>query len=423
MPTKNHGMVRVLLKEKKARVVENKPFTIKLLYETKEYTQPVRLGIDSGYSYIGYSAVTDKEELIGGELELLKGQKERLKERAIYRKQRRSRLRHRKPRFDNRAIPKGWLAPSLQHKLDSHERFISKLKKILPITEITIEVAQFDTHKLKNPEVSCKDYQDGEQKGFFNLREYILHRDKHKCQVCKKEDTILQVHHVGYWKKDMSNRPQNLMTVCVKCHIPRNHQKSGKLWGLKPINKGFKEATFMTLIRKRLADNMRLKVTYGYLTKSKRIELGLDKSHQNDAFVIAKGTNQERFEPINFKQIRRNNRSLEKFYDAKYLDIITGKKMSGKELDSGKRKRNKNHPDNAENLRPNRGHKLSKGRRSIRKQRYFYQPNDLVKFGGKIYTVKGTHNLGSRVILKETGKSVAINKIKPYKFSCGLVVV
>ena len=86
----------------------------------------------------------------------MSGQSERLKEKAMYRKQRRQRLRYRKPRFDNRAIPRGWLAPSIQHKLDSHIRFIEKLKKILPITNITIEVASFDTHKLKNPSVSGK---------------------------------------------------------------------------------------------------------------------------------------------------------------------------------------------------------------------------------------------------------------------------
>ena len=162
----------------------------------------------------------------------------------MYRRQRRSRLRYRKPRFNNRRRSEGWLAPSIQHKYDTHIRFIEKLKKILSITDITIEVASFDTHKLKNPNISGIDYQEGERQGFFNLREYILHRDGHKCQVCGVEDVPLEVHHVGYWKRDRSNRPANLMAVCTKCHLLKNHQRNGKLWGLKPINKGFKEATF-----------------------------------------------------------------------------------------------------------------------------------------------------------------------------------
>jgi hypothetical protein len=68
MPTKRYGKVRRLLKQKLARVIRRKPFTIQLQYVTTTYTQPVSLGIDSGYTYIGFSAVTDKKELISGEL-------------------------------------------------------------------------------------------------------------------------------------------------------------------------------------------------------------------------------------------------------------------------------------------------------------------------------------------------------------------
>ncbi len=421
MPTNRHGKVRILLKEKKAKVIQSKPFTIQLLYDSKEYTQPVSLGIDSGYTHIGYSVITDNAELISGEVELLSGQSERLKEKAMYRKQRRQRLRYRKPRFDNRAIPKGWLAPSIQHKLDSHIRFVEKLKKILPITNITIEVANFDTHKLKNPSVSGEDYQNGEQEDFFNLRKYIFHRDNHTCQVCGAKDKPLEVHHIGFWKGDRSNRPANLLTACITCHVPANHLEGAKLWGLKPSNKGFKEATFMTMVRWRLVNLLNCNHSYGYVTKSKRIELGLDKSHANDAFVIAGGENQVRSEKTNFKQVRRNNRSLEKFYDAKYIDIRTGKKVSGQDLFSGRRGRNKSL--NTENLHKFRGKKLSKGRRSIRQKRYFFQPNDLIKLGNTVYAVRGTHNKGSRVILKETGKSIKVELLTPHKFMSGLVAV
>lgn len=421
MPTDRHGKVRILLREKKAKVVKRKPFTIQLLYNAKEYTQPVTLGIDSGYTYIGYSCVSKDKELISGEVKLLSGISERLKEKAMYRKIRRNRLRHRKPRFSNRKRDKGWLAPSIQHKYDSHIRFINRLKTILPITNIVVEVANFDTHKLKNPSAQGKDYQEGEQYDFFNLRDYIFHRDNHTCQVCKAKDLPLRVHHIGYWKKDRSDRPANLMAICVKCHSPRNHEKSGKLWGLKPINKGFKEATFMSMIRWRLVNELSSNHTYGYITKAKRIKLGLDKSHSNDAFVIAGAKSQERAKDIDCEQVKRNNRSLERFYDAKYTDTRTGKRVSGKDLSSGRTTRNKNL--NGENLRQYRGEKLSKGRRSIRTKRYFYQPNDLVKYDNKVYTVRGTHNKGTRVVLRETGKSIKVDKLIPYKFMSGLVAI
>lgn len=421
MPTRNHAKVRILLKEKKAKVVQNKPFTIKLLYKTEEYTQPINLGIDSGYKYIGYSAVTEKEELISGEVELLEGMSERIKSKSDQRGLRRQRLRHRKPRFDNRRRDKGWLAPSIQHKYDTHIRFIDKLKRILPITNITAEVASFDTHKLKNPDIKGKEYQEGEQTGFHNLREYILYRDNYTCQVCGAKNIPLGVHHIGYWKKDRSNRPANLMSACQKCHSSRNHEKNGKLWGLKPINKGFKAATFMSIIRWKLVNELDCNHTYGYITKSKRIELGLEKSHYNDAFCIAGGTIQKRIEPLNFKQIRRNNRSLEKFYDAKFIDIRTGEKASGKDLFSGRTRRNKNL--NGENLLKYRGKKLSKGRRTIREKRYFYQPNDLVWYDGKIHTVRGTQNEGKYVALRDVKKVPNVELLKPYKFMSGLCAI
>ena len=58
MPTSN-AKARILLKQKKAKVKEIKPFTIQLTYKTKtEYTQPITLGIDSGYNNVGFSAIT-----------------------------------------------------------------------------------------------------------------------------------------------------------------------------------------------------------------------------------------------------------------------------------------------------------------------------------------------------------------------------
>jgi hypothetical protein len=190
---------------------------------------------------------------------------------------------------------------------------------------------------------------------------------------------------------------------------------------MKPVHKPLKEATFMSTVRWRLVDTLGCDYTYGYITKSKRIELNLDKTHYNDAFCIAGGTNQKRIEPIYFKQIRRNNRSLEKFYDAKYVDIRDGSIKKGQELFNGRRTRNKNY--NTENLRKFRGKKVSKGRRSIRRKRYFYQPHDKVIYEGKKYTVKGIHDYGKRIILTELSKSVKIGTVEPYMFRKGLCTI
>ena len=202
MPTSRYSKIRILLKNKLAKVIQVKPFTIQLLYETNNYIQPIILGIDSGYLNIGFAAISNKKELLCGDVKLLQNMSNRLTEKAMYRKIRRSRLRYRKPKFNNRKILKGWLAPSLKHKLESHIRFIDKIKSILPISKINIEVANFDIQKINNPSINGVDYQNGDLKDFYNLREYILHRDSHKCQNpnCNNKDKnpILKLHHIKF---------------------------------------------------------------------------------------------------------------------------------------------------------------------------------------------------------------------------------
>ena len=177
----------------------------------------------------------------------------------------------------------------------------------------------------------------------------------------------------------------------------------------------------MSTVRWKLVNILNCKYTYGYITKFKRVALGLEKTHYNDAFCIAGGINQARTKPIIFEQIRRNNRSLEKFYDAKYIDIRTGKVATGQELFCGRRTRNKNY--NTENLRKYRGQKISKGQRRIRTQRYFYQPKDIVIYNGKKYVVKGVQNKGNYIKLEKLNKPVKLSLVKPYEFRKGFCVV
>ena len=419
---------RLLLGDKKAVIHQREPFTIQLVYGSSGYVQPLTLGIDSGYVQIGFSAVNHEREIIGGELKMLKGMSERLTERRKYRRTRRNRLRYRPSRFKNRRRKSGWLAPSLQHKLSTHHRLIDLIKSILPVKKVVMEVANFDIQKIKNPEIEGEKYQQGEQYGFDNLREYILHRDGHKCQNpnCqnKAKEPILQVHHLGYWQNpaDRSDRPANLITLCTKCHNPKNHKPKQLLHGWKPKLKSFKGESFMSTIRWKLTE-AGYEHTFGYITKAKRRELNLEKSHHNDAFVIAGGTSKSRCDPLMMEQIRRNKRSLEQFYDAKYVDNRDGKFKSGTELFSGRRSRNKNL--NTENSRKYRGEKKSLGRRAIKRSRYPYKQHDLVLFNQKIYAVIGMQNKGTRVKLvsddvKVKNLTAPIKKVQPIKKRGGI---
>ncbi len=399
MPTKRHGWVRRSLRDGHATVLKRSPFTIRLTYDCPEKTQPITLGIDAGYATVGFSAITEVEELFAGEFTLLVGVSERLKERQMYRRIRRNRLRHRKRGFLKDTKNNGWLAPSTQYKLDSHIRIVEQIKGVLPVTRTIVEVANFDIQKIRNQGISGSQYQQGEQYGFENLREYILHRDHHTCQNpdCTRRSKILQVHHIGFWRHDRSNRPSNLVTLCINCHASRNHNRNGFLYGWRPELKAFREATFMSTVRWKLVNHLQCTHTYGHITKSRRIANGLEKSHQNDAFVISEGTQQDRCVPFDVTQRRRNNRSLQKFYDAQYIDLRDGTKKAGKDLCSQRRTRSRENIP--ESLRPFRAHKIKIGRVAIRRKRHPFQPGDLVKLDGKILCVKGTISGGTSVLL------------------------
>src|SRR6266581_6428256 len=145
---------RLLLKEGKAKVVKMVPFTLQLLYGSAGYKQEVSLGIDAGTQHIGVSATTEQRVLFEAEVQPRTDIQELLATRRQFRRARRSRkTRYRKARFLNRKKPEGWLAPSVEHKVAAHIKTIKLLHQILPISRTTLEVAQFDLQKIKNPEI------------------------------------------------------------------------------------------------------------------------------------------------------------------------------------------------------------------------------------------------------------------------------
>jgi len=313
MPT-TPRKARVLLKQGKAKVVSRTPFVIQLLYPTGENKQDITLGIDAGYSVIGYSAVTAKRELIAGELELRDDIKRLLEKRREYRRARRSRKWYRKPRFDNRKRKEGWLPPSLEHKLESHIRLIERLKRILPITRVVVEVASFDTQKMQNPEINGVEYQRGELAG-YEVREYLLEKWGHKCAYCGKTNVPLEIEHIVPKSRGGSDRVSNLTIACHECN-QRKGNRTAEEFGHPEVQAKAKEplkaAAFMNAIRWELVNRLGCDWTYGSVTKYKREKLNLEKSHVNDAFVIAGGTsNHIRTGYIyKAKQVRRQNRSL-----------------------------------------------------------------------------------------------------------------
>ena len=318
MPTTRHGKVRRLLKDKKAVVVNLCPFTIKLTYVTSDYKQEIVLGVDAGTKHVGLSATTKSKELYSSEVILRNDIVDLLSTRRELRRTRRNRLRYRKPRFNNRVKNKrpGWIAPSVRYKVDAHIRVIDNVCSILPISRIVVEVAQFDTQKIKNPDISGKEYQEGDQLGFWNVREYVLARDGHKCQYCKgkSKDSILNVHHIES-RKTGGDSPSNLITLCETCH-KEYHKGNIKL----KVKRGtsLRDAAAMGIMKWKLLDKLKslypnVSMTFGYITKHNRIKHEIKKSHISDAFVISKNFEAKR-PGYYFKEklVRRHNRQIHK---------------------------------------------------------------------------------------------------------------
>ena len=319
MPTENHSKVRILLKNKKAKVIKRCPFTIQLAYDSTNYTQDITLGVDSGSKHIGLSATTRSKVLFESDVELRNDIVNLLSIRRQNRRTRRNRkTRYRKPRFNNRRRKEGWLAPSVQNKVDSHLTVIRKVHEILPITKVIVEVASFDIQKIKNPMISGTEYQQGEQLDFWNVREYVLFRDGHICQCCKgkSKDKILNVHHIES-RHTGGDAPNNLITLCETCHTG-HHKGIVKL--PKTIHRGmsFKDATFMGIMRwtfynklKEIYPNVNL--TYGYITKNTRIKNSLPKEHYIDARCISGNPKAISSGTVYYqKKVRCHNRQIHK---------------------------------------------------------------------------------------------------------------
>ena len=318
MPTTRHGKVRRLLKAKKAIVINLCPFIIQLTYATSSYKQEVVLGVDAGTKHVGLSATTKSKELYASEVILRSDVVDLLSTRRELRRKRRYRLRYRKPRFKNRIKYKkaGWIAPSIRQKIDSHIRIIGFVYSILPVSKLIVEVAQFDTQKIKNPEISGKEYQEGDQLGFWNVREYVLTRDGHKCQHCKgkSKDQILNVHHIES-RKTGGDSPSNLITLCETCH-KEFHKGNIKLKVRR--GKSLRDAAVMGIMKWRLYNKLKslysnVDITFGYITKYNRIRYGIEKSHISDAFAISRNFSSIKLGYYYKKKItRRHNRQIHK---------------------------------------------------------------------------------------------------------------
>ena len=332
MPTTRLGKVYRLLKTQKAHIVSYEPFTIQLDYEPDtQVIQPMTLGVDSGAIHSGYSVANEHREYYSAEVIARNDISNRLSERHMYRRNRRSRkTRYRKPRFNNRKNKKkGWLPPSLEQKVAVQVNEIDHIHRYFPIETIIVETAEFDIQKIKNPDISGIEYQQGTLQG-YNIRNYLLEKHGRKCFYCGKTVSGFEVEHMLPKSKGGSNRIDNLTLSCHDCNEKKGtltaeefirqtlpaKKAAAKLKQLPNEKRLFKYMAYMNATRWALYDAIKerypnVKMTYGYITKYNRIQAGLPKVHHIDAKCITGfSTVPSMSQTVVKVKMRRHNRQL-----------------------------------------------------------------------------------------------------------------
>ena len=322
------AMARKALKEGRAAVFRQYPFTIILKEAAPDGFKPpaYRLKLDPGAKTTGIAILNGPYVVWAAEL-THRGNAIRdalISRRQLRRGRRGRKTRYRKPRFDNRTRPKGWLPPSLQHRVDTTLTWAKRLYRVINITSISVETVSFDTQALKNPEISGAEYQQGSLAG-YEVRQYLLEKWGRQCCYCGKKDIPLQVEHIHPRSRGGSNRVGNLTLACEPCNTAKGTrdvrdflaQKPNVLkWVLskmdKPLNSAAAvNATRWELWRQLTASGLPVEVGTGGRTKYNRARQGIPKFHWTDAACVGASTPELIFcttQPLLIKATGHGNR-------------------------------------------------------------------------------------------------------------------
>lgn len=297
------GLARKLLSNGKAAVFKRYPFTLILKVEVTALQKGIILKVDPGSKTTGIALVQGEDVIFGAELthrgQTIKASLE--SRRSLLRSKRNRHTRYRKARFMNKVRSKSWLAPSLQHRVETTLTWVNRLIKVAPIASISQELVRFDLQQLENPEISGLEYQQGILCG-YEIREYLLNKWDRKCAYCGVTDTPLQVEHIHPKAKGGSSRISNLCLACEKCNVRKGTQNIEQFLAKKPqvltqilsqAKCPLKDAaavnsTRWALFNRLRATNLPVFTGSGGLTKFNRTRLSLAKTHWLDAACVGK---------------------------------------------------------------------------------------------------------------------------------------
>ena len=299
---------RKLLEHDRAVIHKMAPFTIRLkdrIAAESEF-QPLRVKFDPGSKTTGVAVILEGAQgpkvIFFGEIVHKADIKARLdKRRALRRGRRNRKTRYRKPRFQNRKRKAGWLPPSLEARVNQTLHALAKIRKLAPITALSVEHVKFDMQKMQNPEIAGVEYQQGTLLG-YEVREYLLEKWGRACVYCGATHVSLEVEHIVPKSRGGSNRISNLTLACEPCNRKKNQQTAAE-FGFPQVQaqaqKSLKDAAMMNATRWRLyhqlqATGLPVEGGSGARTKMQRIQLGFPKEHYFDALCVGEST-PERF--------------------------------------------------------------------------------------------------------------------------------
>jgi 5-methylcytosine-specific restriction endonuclease McrA len=308
---------RKLLEAGRARIHRLIPFTIRLVDRevASSVLQPVQIKLDPGSKFTGIALVREWETIdrVSGEVQKSivvlnlfelahRGRQisEALTARRQMRRRRRCALRYRAPRFLNRGNQaRGWLAPSLQHRVDTSVAWVARLRRLAPVTGIAQELVRFDTQALENNDIAGVEYQQGTLAG-TEVREYLLEKFNRTCVYCGAKDTPLNIDHVHPKAQGGSNRISNLALACIPCNSRKSAQPIEVFLAKKPevlkrvlaqVKRPLKDAAAVNSTRWALfnalkATGLPVSVASGGQTKFNRHIHRIPKTHALDAACV-----------------------------------------------------------------------------------------------------------------------------------------
>ncbi|WP_018289618.1 RNA-guided endonuclease IscB [Verrucomicrobium sp. 3C] len=296
---------RLLLTRKRAVVHRRYPFTIRLKDRENGMHQPIRLKLDPGSRTTGLALVREaangtQHVIWLAELEHRGSAiRDRMAGRRAFRRRRRSTLRHRPARFDNRRRPEGWLAPSLRHRMDTTMSWVGRLRRLAPVAAISQELVRFDLQKMQNPEITGVEYQQGTLAG-YEVREYLLEKWNRQCAYCDAENVPLEIDHIHPRSRGGSDRVSNLTLACHECNQNKGNRDIREFLAKRPERLAAILARAKTPLHDAAAINStrwalynRIKATglpvetgSGARTKWNRGKLNIPKAHCLDAACV-----------------------------------------------------------------------------------------------------------------------------------------